>query len=72
MDSSVKEWVKAAKPAHGPTVVTVTLVDGNLTAKWSVKSYSNIQAGVREARSAAQKALAELREALAALEAEAA
>jgi hypothetical protein len=64
MDSSVKEWVKAARPANGPMVVTVTLVDGNLTAKVAVKAYGNIQQGVREARSAALAALEELRQAL--------
>lgn len=64
MDSSVKEWVKAAKPANGPTVVTVTLVDGNLTSKVAVKSYSNIKAGVEQARSEAHKALQQLREAV--------
>jgi hypothetical protein len=67
--SEVKEWVRAAKPASGPTVVTVTLQDGNLTAKWSVKAYDNIKGGVTEARAYAHKALAELREATALTEA---
>ena len=62
MDTAVKEWVKAAKPVNGPTVVTVTLVDGNLTAKWSVKAYGNIKAGVAEARTKADAIVGEARE----------
>lgn len=61
--SEVKEWVRAAKPAAGPTVVTVTLQDGNLTAKWSTKAYDNIKAGVTDARTNAHKVLEQLREA---------
>ena len=64
--SEVKEWVKVVHAA-GRTNVTVTLVDGNLTARWSVKCYaSTIKQGVAEARAAAEKALQELREAVAA------
>jgi hypothetical protein len=63
--NEVKEWVRASKPANGPTVVTVTLQDGHLTAKWSVKAYDNIKAGVAEARRNAHKILDELREATA-------
>ena len=61
-----KEWVKVSHSANGVTVVTVTLVEGNLSARWSVKSFtSGIKAGVEEARTRAHQALTDLREATA-------
>lgn len=62
---NTKEWVRVARPANGPTIVTVTLVEDNLTAKWSVKAYGNIRTSVGEARTSATAALAELKEAVA-------
>jgi hypothetical protein len=61
----VKEWVKVVRPVNGPAVVTVTLVEGNLSARWSTKAFARIGDGVRDARARAQGALAELREAVA-------
>jgi hypothetical protein len=59
----VKEWSRVSKPASGPAVVTVTLVDGNLSARWSTKAYGQIKAAVIEARREAAQAITELREA---------
>ena len=61
----MKEWVKVAKPVNGPAVVTVSLVDGNLSARWSVKAFNRIKDGVVEARAGATAALEQLREAVA-------
>jgi hypothetical protein len=58
------EWVRVSHAAD-KTTVTVTLVEDNLTAKWSVKCYtSTIKKGVAEARKLATSALADLREAM--------
>jgi hypothetical protein len=46
-------------------VVTVTLVDDSLTAKWSTVAFSKIKDGVTEARKRATAALEELQEAVA-------
>lgn len=49
----------------GATSVTVSLVDGDLSAKWTVKSYlGNVKAATTEADSAAHRALDEVRTAL--------
>lgn len=61
----MKEWLRVSKPANGPAVVTCTVQDGNLTAKWSVKSFNNIRSGVEQARYGAKNALEQLREATA-------
>lgn len=61
----MKEWLRVHKPTNGPAVVTCTVQDGNLTAKWSVKSFHNIKAGVAEARRGATDALGQLKEATA-------
>lgn len=68
MNAELKEWVKVS---HSPktTTVTVSLVEGNLSVRWSVKTYSTaIKGGVREARAGATKALDELKIALAELD----
>jgi hypothetical protein len=61
-DVEIKEWVKVGH-SQGRTTVTVTLVQGNLSVKWPVKTFVNeIKAGRREARIYAHKALAALNE----------
>lgn len=71
-EQETKEWLRVAHAANNTTSVTVTLVEGNLTAKWSVKTHTpTIREGVKEARSWARKALDELQAALAEIEAEA-
>lgn len=59
----MKEWIKVVRFINGPTVVTVTLVEGNLTAKASVKAYK-IKVAVQEARDQASEFLREMREAV--------
>lgn len=63
--TEVKEWVRFSRGHNGQTVVTVTLQEGNLTAKWSTRAFGKIRDGVKEARSQASRALTELREAVA-------
>lgn len=58
-----KEWVKASRSANGQTIVSVTLQEGNLTSRWSVKAYGKIKEAVLEARSYAGSNLDQLREA---------
>lgn len=67
--SGRREWVRVSHSpgasGAGRTTVTVTLQEGNLTAKWAVKTYANtIKAGVLEARKEADRALTELQEAV--------
>jgi hypothetical protein len=58
----IKEWVKVGH-SQGRTTVTVTLVQGNLSVKWQVKSFVNeIKKGRREARTYAHAALDALRD----------
>jgi hypothetical protein len=53
----IKEWVKV-RHFQGRTTVTVTLVQGNLSVKWQVKTFVNeIKSGRREARRYAHAAL---------------
>ena len=60
-----KEWIKCSHSANGMTTATVSLVEGNLSVRWSVKTFVNaIPAGVKEARAGAVKALDQLKEAL--------
>jgi hypothetical protein len=60
-----KEWLKVSHSPSG-TMVRVSLVEGNLAASWTVKSYaSTIKPAVLEARKGARKALVDLREAMA-------
>lgn len=71
MNDEVKEWVKVSRSANNVTVVTVSLVDGNHSVKWSSKTYSHqIKRGLMEARSGAHQALADLKTAIAELEEE--
>lgn len=58
-----KEWLRVARTPVA-TTVTCTLVQGNLSVKWAVKTYeSTIKLAVAEARKFANRALVELREA---------
>lgn len=73
MGGDDKEWVRVAHSATGLTTVTVSLLEDNLSVRWSVKTYpSALKSGIAEARKYARKAMVDLREALAALDAEAA
>lgn len=66
----MKEWVKVTRSAQGVTVVTVTVQDGCLVARYSARTVlTGIKAGYLEARNHAHSHLAELREALTELEA---
>jgi len=59
-----KEWLSVK---HSPTGTTVTasLQEGNLSVRWTVKGYVSLLAkGVAEAKSGAEAALAELKEAV--------
>lgn len=59
-----KEWVKAAYSPNG-TMVTVSLQQGNASAKATVKAYtSSIKKGVTEARGIAERMLNDLLEAI--------
>jgi hypothetical protein len=63
-EQGMKEWVRASRPANGRTSVTVTLQEGNLTAKWTaLTDSSRIKEAVTEARRFANVMLDELREA---------
>lgn len=58
----IKEWVKVGH-SQGRTTVTVTLVQGNLSVKWQVKSFVNeIKGGRKEARLYAHNALQALQD----------
>ena len=60
MSAARKEWVRIS---HSPTqtTATVTLQQGNLSVRWSVKTYSTgVAKGVKEARAGAERALADL------------
>lgn len=70
-DEDVKEWVKVAQDAKGNKTVTVSMQQANLSSRWVVKTYAPaIKGAVKEARAGARKALADVREALAELDAE--
>lgn len=59
-----KEWVKASYSPNG-TTVTVSLQQGNASAKATVKAYSTgIPKGVAEARGIAGRMLDDLLEAI--------
>lgn len=65
-DDSVKEWFKLNSSPTG-TTVTCTQMQGNLTAKITVKAFigqKEIKAGMREARKRAGDALQVMQEAL--------
>lgn len=62
--SGVREYVSARRSATGKTVVTVSLVDGTLSAKWSLAAaVTDLKPTVHMARKYAQTALQQLREA---------
>lgn len=52
--SEVKEWIKTSH-APGGGLVTVTLVAGNYTAKWSVKFHAGMPGAVKKAVADARK-----------------
>lgn len=59
----VREWVRV-QHSPGKTTVYVTLLQGNQSVKWGVKSYpGHIKQSVIEARAAANEALTQLQEA---------
>jgi hypothetical protein len=61
----VKRYVKVQHSAAGATTVTVTLVDGELSASWGVKSYLNdVGAATIAADKAAHQAMDKVRAAL--------
>lgn len=69
-ESEAKEWLKVTH-SNKQTLVTCSLVEGNLSAKWTVKTYaSEIKKGVAQARKHARQGLADLRAALIELDAE--
>lgn len=58
----MKRYVSVRRSAAGATSVTVSLVDGELTAKWTVKTYiGHVEDAVKTADSYAHKALDEIR-----------
>lgn len=65
MTGDVKRWIRVGRTAQGVTSVTVTLMDGVLTAKWSVRSApGQIKSAVKDAEKYAQEALTAMRSAL--------
>lgn len=73
-DEEIKEWVKANHPHNGRPTVTVSVVQGNLSAKRTVvvenhilangKLGNDFKAAVKVAQTGARKVLFELRDAL--------
>lgn len=61
----MKQYVSVKRPAKGPRVVTVSLVDDYLSSRYSVAVFSTIAQAVKEAYNEALKNLEETREALA-------
>lgn len=62
-DNQAREWLSVH---HSPrqTTVTCSMQDGVLSVRWTVKTFaSQIGEGVKQARSGARRAMAELREA---------
>jgi hypothetical protein len=67
----VKEWVKVATDAAGVTQVSVSLTQGNLSAKWAMKAFSvSLKTDVKRARTQARRHLSTLRQAIDELDAE--
>lgn len=61
----MKRYVSIRRSAAGATAVTVSLVDGELAAKWTVKTYiGHVGDAVENADSYARRALDEARAAL--------
>lgn len=62
MSDQPREWVSLRRLHSGGTVVTVTLVDGNLSSRWAATTYLNsIPDTVRECRKYANEALAQMK-----------
>lgn len=57
----MKKWIKVSRGPNGPRMVTVTLVDGNLTARNTVKAFGTLAAAVKEAETEAEAWLDALR-----------
>lgn len=61
-DDEVKEWL-SIRSTPKQTTATVSIVQGSLSARWSVKTYeTQLKQGVLRARAGAIKALDQLRE----------
>lgn len=80
-EEEIKEWVRVSTSAQHITVVTVSLVQGNLSVKRSSKvgnkiiegeAIPNVKPALKSARLAARRVLAELASALQELDEEAA
>ena len=62
--SEAKEWLSVKRSPKGAAVVTCSLVEDNLSARWSVATTTaTLRHGVADARKGAQLALSELRKA---------
>lgn len=58
----MKEWLKVSRAANGHIVVTVTLSEDNLSARWSTRTVrGQVQSAVREGRKYAMELLTDLR-----------
>ena len=58
----MKRYVSVKRSAAGASAVTVSLVDGELSARWTVKTYiGNVADATRTADAYAAKALEEIR-----------
>jgi hypothetical protein len=65
--SDRKEWVRVSRDTKGARVVSVTVQEENLVAKWAVRVMGlngATRAAVQEARTGALADLGQLREAL--------
>lgn len=61
----MKRYVSVKRSAAGATVATVSLVDGELSAKWSVKTYiGHVDDAIKTADHYAHQALDEIRRGL--------
>lgn len=61
----MKRYVSARRSAAGVTAVTVSLVDGELSARWTVKTYiDHIEDATKNAEEYALRAMDEMRAAL--------
>lgn len=61
----MKRYVSVRRSAAGATAVTVSLVDGELSARWTVKTYiDHIEEATTNADAYARRALDEVRQAL--------
>ena len=58
----MKKWIKVSRGPNGPALATVTLVEGNLTSKYTSKVNGNLKGAVTEATRQAQDWLDQLKE----------